>query len=253
MFINILDLNIHYRKEGSGSNVIFIHGWGQSTECFNYLLSGLKNKHTVYALDLPGFGKSEEPKYVYNTNDYSTIVLEFIKALKIKSPTLIGHSFGGKVIIDLVTKNNYHPHKIVLIDSAGIQKKKTLLQKFNIFRYKLLKKIILKIHSEEKANYLISNLQKQLGSKDYNNAKGIMKDILVTVVNEDYKERLSQIKFPTLLLWGENDNATPLEDGKRMEKEINDSGLVIIKRAGHFPFLQFPHECFIIIDNFLEN
>ena len=253
MFIDLLGYKIHYQKEGQGKNVIFIHGWGQDLNCFKYLTDNLKSNYTVYSIDLPGFGQSEIPRTIFNTEDYSTIILEFIKVLKIKSPTLVGHSFGGKVIVDLVSKLDYHPNKIILIDSAGIKPKKSLIQKFNLYRYKFLKKVILKLYSKEKASLLISSLQKEIGSSDYNNAKGIMRDILVTVVNEDYKNSLNLIKTPTLLLWGENDTASPLDMAKTFNKEISNSGLVIIKSSNHFPFLDHPYESLVIIDNFLSN
>ena len=80
--------------------------------------------------------------------------------------------------------------------------------------------MILKLYSKEKASLLISALQKEIGSSEYNNAKGIMRDILVTVVNEDYKNSLNLIKTPTLLLWREHDTAIPLYMAKTSNKEI---------------------------------
>ena len=80
-----------------------------------------------------------------------------------------------------------------------------------------------------------------------------MKDILIQIVNEDYTNNLSQIKIPTLLIWGEYDQDTKIEEAKIMEEKIKNSGLVIIKKAHHFPFITNFKECLLIIDNFLQN
>ena len=123
MQVNILGININYTHVGHDKNLLLLHGWGLNLNYFNNLINDLKDNYSIYAIDLPGFGKSEL-RESFNTTDYSEIVLEFIKHFKIDSPTLLGHSFGGKVIIDLVTNRKYNPNKIILIDSAGINKKK---------------------------------------------------------------------------------------------------------------------------------
>ena len=84
----------------------------------------------------------------------------------------------------------------------------------------------------------LKKLQDKSGSADYKAASPVMRKILVSVVNEDLEPLLPKIKQSTLLIWGENDTATPLSDGKRMEELIKDSGLVTIKGAGHYSFLE---------------
>lgn len=253
MTTNINNLNINFTKQGSKKNVILIHGWGLNLNYFNNLINDLKDNYTVYAIDLPGFGKSQMPDKYYSTSNYANILLEFIKKYKIDSPTLIGHSFGGKVIIDLITDKCYNPNKVILIDSAGIRKKLSIVKKYKLYSYKFLKKIIISLYNKERANYLLDDLRKKYGSKDYKNCNDILRGSLVKIVNEDYKNKLYKIKCPTLLIWGSNDTDTPLKDGKIMNKEIRNSGLVIIKDANHFPIDTNYQECLIIIKNFLEN
>lgn len=252
MTINIMGLDVNYIHKGTGNNVILIHGWGNNLNYFNNLINDLQNNYSVYAIDLPGFGKTNI-KEDFNTSDYSNIILQFIKQLKISKPTLIGHSFGGKVIIDLITNQNYNPNKIILIDSSGIKKKKSFYKKYKIYKFKLYKKIIKTIYNEQRANYLIEDLRKKCGSKDYNNCNSILRNTLVRIVNEDYKDQLYKIKCPTLIIWGEYDQETPLKDGKIMHKEIRNSGLVIIQNANHFPLDTNYYKCFLIINSFLND
>lgn len=76
-----------------------------------------------------------------------------------------------------------------------------------------------------------------------------MRNTLVKLVNEDLRSNLKEINVPTLLLWGENDTETPLEDAKIMEKEIPDAGLVTFKQCSHYVFLERP----IQINNIIKN
>lgn len=253
MKIKINNININYYVEGNGKNIIFLHGWGRNIDDFKKIASYFKKNYKIWLIDLPGFGDSDIPKQVFNTHDYASIINKFIKKFNINSPTLIGHSFGGKIIIDLLTTYENNIKKIVLIDSAGIKSKKTFIKKYKTYMYKLYSKLIKKLYNEKKANYLIDDLKEKYGSLDYKMAKGIMKDILVKVIHDDYSDELKKIKASTLLLWGEFDFDTPLINGEIMNKEIPDSGLVVIKNANHFPFITHLKDIIIIIENFLSN
>lgn len=252
MQVNILGININYKHVGTGKNIILLHGWGLNLNYFNRLINDLKYNYSIYAIDLPGFGKSEL-KEPFNTSDYSKIILEFIKHFKIENPILLGHSFGGKIIIDLITNRNYNPSKIILIDSAGINKKKSIYKKYKIYKYKLLKRLIKKIYNEKRANYLLEDLRKKYGSKDYNNKNIILRNTLVKVVNDNYIDKLNLIKCPTILLWGEYDTETPISNGVIMNKNIKNSALITIKNANHFPLTTNYLECLLIIESFLRN
>ena len=86
----------------------------------------------------------------------------------------------------------------------------------------------------------VENMRKKRGSADYNNATPIMRQTLVKVVNEDLKPLISQISCPTLIVWGDNDTATPIDDARQMEQIIPDAGLVVCEGAGHYSFLEQP-------------
>lgn len=254
MKINIENLNINYIVEGidNKDEIILLHGWGASISSFIPVYKYLSKDYKVYVLDLPGFGESDVPPKYYKVSDYAKIIFEFINKLNIKSPTLIGHSFGGRVIMKLVGELGYMPKNIVFVDSAGIKPKRGPKYYFKVYSYKLTKNIVNILFSEEKAKKIISDIRNKKGSSDYINANENMKSVFVNVVNEDLKYTLKNIKVPTLLIWGENDLDTPLKDAKIIEKNIPDSGLVILKGAGHFSYLDNLNEFLIILDNFLK-
>lgn len=254
MNIKINGLNINYIVEGESNKeaLILLHGWGASSKAFLPVYKNLSNKYKVYVIDLPGFGKSDEPPKNYGVIEYSKIVLEFITKLKIQSPTLIGHSFGGRVIMKLVSDLKYTPKKIIFVDSAGIKPKRNIDYYFKVYSYKFAKNIVKFVFNKDKADEIIANMRKNKGSSDYKEASENMRSVFVNVVNEDLKYTLKNINVPTLVIWGENDLDTPLNDAKIITKYVKDSGLVVLKGAGHFSYLDNLWEFLIIVDNFLE-
>lgn len=254
MNVNIKGMNINYEVLGEENTkqVLILHGWGANLQSFAPVSKHLSKNYKVYSVDFPGFGKSEEPDDTYTVTDYAKVILEFIEKMNIQNPTLIGHSFGGRVIIKMVGELKYLPKNIIFVDSAGIKPKRSLSYYFKVYSYKLTKKIIYLFNNKEKADKIISELRKNAGSSDYNAASETMKSVFVNVVNEDLTKYLPNIKVPSLLVWGENDKDTPLEDAKRFEKLIPDSGLVVFKGAGHYSYLDKLGDFLVIISKFME-
>jgi pimeloyl-ACP methyl ester carboxylesterase len=251
LFITINNLKINYHVSGKGHDVLLLHGWGAKIQSFEPVHQHLEKYFRVYSIDLPGFGDSEPPPIPWGTEDYTELVQQFIQHLHINNPILMGHSFGGRIAIRLALREKIH--KLILVDSAGLKPKRKLDYYLKVYSYKLLKKMaslpILKLYLKNTLN----NFQNKAGSKDYQNASGIMKATFVKVVNEDLKDLLRQIQISTLLMWGENDTATPVSDGQMMEKLIPDAGLVVLKNAGHFSYLDKLNEFILIINNFLKD
>lgn len=253
MNITINNLNVHYIKEGKNSeqNVILLHGWGASIESFRPVIQNLASKCCVYAIDMPGFGSSQKPPVDYCVENYSEIVYKFIEELKLENVILVGHSFGGRVIIKLVGKLGYKPKKIILVDSAGIKPKRKMRFYVKVFTFKVIKKVLRIFLGKDRATKLINKYRGKVGSADYKAADDVMKEVFKNVVQEDLTQYLENIKVPTLLVWGENDTETPLSDGKKMESLIENSGLVVLKNAGHFSYLNNLSEFLLIINNFI--
>jgi len=243
------DLKINYMREGSGSPLLFLHGWGADLTSFNVLADALKKRYDVIALDFPGFGKSDEPKTPWNLDDYTAFTESFTKDLGIINPVLLGHSFGGRVSIKLASKVN--PPKIVLMNSAGIKPKRSTSYYFRVYGYKFFRTVaalpLLKwILSEPLEAY-----RAIYSSSDYKQASPIMKQVLSKVVNEDLRHHLKAINVPVLLIWGDQDQSTPIEDARLMEKLIPDAGLVVYEGAGHFSYLEQPAKTLTILGTFL--
>ena len=179
--------------------------------------------------------------------------MKFVDLFKPESLVLVGHSFGGRVIIKMLNRElPFEVKKIILIDAAGIKPKKTLKQKISLLAYKTGRKIMETKPLKAMFPDAVENMRKKRGSADYNSATPIMRQTLVKVVNEDLTELLPNIKASSLLIWGTNDTATPLSDGEKMEKLIPDAGLVKVQGAGHYSFLEAPELVSRVVKSFLK-
>lgn len=235
-------LNIEYIDEGQGEVVLLLHGWGARASTYRCIIDMLAPHFRVVAPDMPGFGGSSEPSFAYTAENYADFVAAFCRALGIKKAILVGHSHGGRTIIKLVTsgKNPVEVPKIVLIDSAGLIRKKSFSQKLKIAKFKIAKRIFGTKLGEKFFPDLIEKMRKKNGSADYAAASPTMRKSMVSVINEDLSENLPKILAPTLLIWGDKDTDTPMYQAKKMESTIPDCGLVTISGGGHFSFLTDP-------------
>ncbi len=250
VFIDVDGVNVHYHVSGEGKDVFLLHGWGANIQTFRPVHEYLEKHFRVWSIDFPGFGESEEPPEPWGVEDYKNMLVRFFEKVEVSEPILVGHSFGGRVSIRYAA--NHKAHKVILVDSAGVKPKRKLKYYLKVYTFKASKKLLnLPIVNRYK-DQILSRVKKKLGSSDYQNTSGVMQQTMVKVVNEDLQHLMPKIKVPTLLVWGENDEATPVSDGKIMEEKIPDSGLVVLERAGHYAYLDQLNRFLVIIDSFLD-
>lgn len=249
MKIHVNQIPVHYKLTGKGKDLILLHGWGCDLEIFKNIQTDLERDFKVYAIDLPGFGNSSEPPTAWGTEEYADLIAGFIQQLNIEKPIIIAHSYGGRVTIRLA--NRLELNKIVLTGGAGIRAKRKPSYYLKVYSYKLMKWFLQLPLIRTFGEPILEDYRKKVGSADYRSASDIMRQVLVKAVNEDLRHLLPNIKAPTLLIWGEKDTATPVSDGKLMEKMIPDAGLVVMKNATHYAFLEKGREFLIIVRHFL--
>ncbi|NDV69499.1 alpha/beta fold hydrolase [Dysgonomonas sp. 25] len=248
--ISINGVNVRYKETGEGQPIVLLHGWGCSLDIFARMQKMLEHDFKVYSLDFPGFGQSDEPPVAWGMEEYTQLFESFVRELKIENPILLGHSFGGRVSIIYASRNKVH--KVVLVDAAGVKPSRSLKYYLKVYSFKLYKKLLPLLVGKRKANQKIEAYRNKAGSSDYNSASPMMKKVLIKVVNEDLRHFMPKIEAPTLLLWGENDTATPVKDAQKMEKLIKGSGLVVFKGAGHYSFLDAAFQFDAVLNSFLE-
>lgn len=218
-----------YYLSGTGKTIVFLHGWGQSSDAFKKIIPHFENDYAVLRIDLPGFGMSSDPLYPLSLDDYVEGVRKLFAELKLDNPIIIAHSFGGRIGIRYASK--YPLSALILVSSAGIRKR-SLFRFLKIYFYKV-KKLIFKIISKAKYQKLIKNS----GSRDFRLASPVMKWTLSKVIAEDLRRDLKNVNAKTYLFWGIHDQETPYEDAILMKKLLLDAKLIPFYESGHFCYL----------------
>lgn len=249
---------VEYERLGDGERaVLILHGWGCSGEMFRGTAELLAKKYTVLLPDLCGFGGSPEPPAPMSPGDYADLFIGLLASLGITHVSLIGHSYGGRVILKLFEKQSAQPlpfviDRVMLVDAAGIKPKQSPGARLSLAAYKAGRRILSTKPMQKLFPGAVDAWRKKRGSADYNNASETMKKTLVLAVNEDLAHCLPKVTAPTLLFWGDADDATPLADAKRMEREIPDAGLVVVRGGSHFSFADDPALFRRVLGSFFE-
>lgn len=252
MFIQIDGLRTHYVALGEGAPILLLHGWGTRLESLTPIVEHLARRRKVFALDFPGFGASEFPPQDWSVGDYSSWVARFLDQFGLEKLDLLGHSFGGRVAIKFSAACPERVGSLILIDSAGVRQYETT-PRFRLFQAgaRLGKPVLnlLPIGLRKRVQW---RLYRAAGSTDYLTA-GRLKGTYAKVIAEDLEPLLPQVRARTLLIWGEDDNATPLADAQVMAAHIPDNRLIIIQNAGHYPFLDQPGRVLAALDEFFRD
>lgn len=236
MYIKINNQRIYFQKVGKGKNLILLHGWGQDVSTFWQVSDLLKDNFTLWLIDLPGFGRSDIPKVAFDTKDYAKIIKDFIRKNKISKPTVLGHSFGGKISIRFTSLHPNLIDKLILVASSGLKKDPSFR---NAIAYPLAKIVHYLIPDIFNIKTIIRRKFYSKIESDYENA-GVMKDTLIKTIKEDLTADLKRIDNETLLIWGDSDKAVPLKYGKRMYRLLKNSKLIIMEEQGHFLHIHDP-------------
>ena len=239
MEIIIDNLKVSYNQYGEGKNLVLLHGWGQNKEMMDLLGKHLDG-YKITTIDLPGFGKSDEPKEVMSVYDYVNFLHKLIEKLELKDISLIGHSFGAR--LSLVYASKYKVDKVISL--AGPIYKSEVEKSLKVKTLKFLAKIpFLKTVKEW--------FKKFIGSSDYKNSSEMMRKILISTINTDVEGDMLKVKVPTLLIWGTKDAAVDVEDARKVVEKMHDAALIEFDNLTHYAYLENLTQVVNIIKNFI--
>ncbi len=242
----------HLARTGTGVPTLLLHGWGASSDLFTGTMRGLGDGFDLIAPDFPGFGATEPPPAPWGVSDYMEWTLALMDSLGVERANLIGHSFGGRVAIKLAALHPERVAKLVLTDAAGILPKRTWRYHAQVRAFKTMRALAQSRYTPQPLRAWAASQVAQQGSPDYKAASGTVRGSFVRVVNEDLREYLPRIKAPTLMIWGDRDEDTPLTDGQLMEQTIPDAGLVVFEGCGHYAYLEQSGRFCVIVKTFLQ-
>lgn len=231
-------VELAYSIEGEGDTVMLLHGWGCDRNIWVATRELLRQSKRVVTVDFAGFGLSDEPNAVWGVEEYTRSIEALARELGIESPTLIGHSFGGRVAIVYASRNKVE--RVVLTDAAGVKPRRKIGYYYKVYSFKLMKHLLPILIGRQKAQMLIDQRRRKSGSADYNSATPTMRAILSKVVNEDLKHLMPAVVAPVLLFWGDKDTATPIADAYTMARKMPNAQMVVAEGAGHYAMLEQP-------------
>lgn len=212
--------------------MLALHGWGRSHTDFDAALTGLvesRENTGAIALDLPGFGASPAPSAPGGARTYADLVEPVLDECAPRV-VVLGHSFGGRIAVELAAR---HPDAVAALVLSGVP----LLKPSDrpaarpALRFRLARGLHRRGLLGDDA---MERMRQRFGSADYRAVTGIMRDVLVTVVNETYESQLRRISQPVELVWGQNDDQVPTEVAERTAQMLAIAHLTVLDGIGHF-------------------
>jgi pimeloyl-ACP methyl ester carboxylesterase len=248
----ISGLQINRCIVGEGNPVVALHGWGGSVQSFWPVAERLAPEgFQVHLLDMPGFGQSDLPPETWGVLDYMRFVTAYLDDCRIERCHVLGHSFGGRIGLVLAAEQPQRVNRMVLANSAGLRSPLGLAQQTRNALARVVRGSLETLHLDGWRTRLQDMYNRRYASADYLTA-GPLRDTFLRVIEEDLTPYAQRVQAPTILIWGDQDNDTPLWQGRRLEQLIPDAALIVFNGAGHFSYLERLNDYLRIVENFLS-
>ena len=202
-------------------SVVALHGWARTGADFAPILAGLD----AVALHLPGFGPTPEPGTAWGSEEYAEAVARAIEPFA--PVTIVAHSFGGRVAVRLAARRPELVRALVLTGVPLLRLRPAPKPRlsFRLVRWAAGRRIL-------PQSVLEAQRQKH-GSPDYRAARGVMRDVLVRLLGEDYRDDLAAITAPVSMVWGELDDQAPADAGEAAAALVPGATFRLVPGAGH--------------------
>lgn len=275
-------VKIHYLCGGTGPPLLLVHGLGSSAAVeFYYNLEALAAHHQVLAVDLPGFGQSDKPPLEYTIDLFVKVLRHFLASLKVERTAVMGVSMGGRVALGLALDAPACVERLVLVDALGVGQPRPVLA-YRLLLTRGLGEFTLSgtagalrrmnpntirrfwgwylrrpgsvdtILSDDR----ISSHRRLLSTPAYRAAYlSALRSIAGTRRLRDgvvVEHRLSELRMPTLLVWGRHDHIFPAAHAESARGRISGSRVEIFEGSGHTPQMEEPERFNRLVLDFLR-
>ena len=250
-YIDISGIKVRYKQIGTGQDIFLIHGVPGSLEDWDPVIGDLSSKFRITIYDRPGHGYSSAKNIEYNLSHNADIALEIIKKLNLKNVVVVGHSYGGSVIMALAVRN---PHQIkTFISVAGATNLVEGIEPiFSIIRIPIIGRGFAAVASSFIGPDMIKDGVKEAFHPNEHIIPDVYIDsrvkiwlqtkVLVTTAREELNlnsdlEKIipnyGSISKRFYILHGENDLLVPKKDSEILHNLIKDSKLLMLSNTGH--------------------
>jgi len=237
--ILVKGLSANYKVIGEGQPFLILHGWGSSSEKWQRVGEILaQEKLKIIMVDLPGFGKSQEPEKPWSLDNYVEWLLAFCELVpELKNQFYIsGHSFGGALAAKFSIKYVQRVKGLFLISSACVRNKTAIKKIF--YRVAKIGKVLsfLPLYSQARKGFYKYIIRKS----DYPYQSGVMKETYLKIILDDLSHKVGFLKVRTFIIWGDKDESTPVTEARWLFKKIPRAKLTVIPGADHLLHVKIP-------------
>lgn len=233
------DINLHYKIEGNGETLVFIHGLSDNMLYWEFLASNLKKDYQILRVDLRGHGESDFGSGEITSDTYVADLHGILKKLNLKKVNLIGFSIGGAIALDFSIEYPQMVSSLVLMSSFSKtdqhsrnimnQFKDALINGFENFYDLILPRVLCPKVIEENRKEL--EQLKEIASQNAN-VNAFIKAV-DAFLNFDVENELPKIDIPTLILAGRHDDIFPLSTQEELQGQIENSRLIVFDDVRH--------------------
>ncbi len=217
-----------------------IHGWTYSVEPWNKTIKLLNDNYKIKVKMLHVPGLTDPSKKVWNIDEY----VKWADSLLPEDAVVLGHSNGGRILLNLLSRQPARVSHLILLDAAGVyepSKKRDILRAISqlfapLKQIKVLRKLLHRI----------------IGAGDYEKAPENMKKTLTNMLDSDRQLDISKVKVKTDILWGELDKITPPRHAQKMHQQIKKSQLKLFPNWTHAPYICDPEGLALAISEVME-
>ncbi len=252
MQLKVDDTELYYEVHGEGDAIVFAHGWLNNSSIWKSQIEYFSNRHKVVVYDQRGHGNSDkQPEGNYSISQMSYDIRSIIEKFGLNNVTLVGHSMGGMASMLFALNNPNKISRLALIDTTA-----KMSFSVRIFIWLMFKIFPYESYIQGEIDYNHYEPSKQVKRQVLEMALQTPKNIAGKYLTEfsknfDFRDRLSQIKLPTLIIVGENDRSTPVTDAKYMNSHIEGSILEVIPDCRHMPMFDNAEMFNNILDKFI--
>ncbi|TGK04956.1 alpha/beta hydrolase [Leptospira semungkisensis] len=251
---------IAYWVEGKGKPIILLHSAGHDHQDFESILPGLSAKYKVISIDWPGHGMSPNPEPASSASavEYAKIIPDLVNELAPEGAILIGNSIGGFASLQLALRKPELVKGLILVDSGGMNEPTWVTRNFSALKGKvwftsLVWNFFPNQYLKVKNRYTQSILSRIKERENIEGAKEVNAAIWKSFLDErhDLREKVTQIKAPTLIVWGEFDPVIESKIATELHEKIKGSQIALLK-TGHVPFAEDPNAFLKVALPFLQ-